>query len=135
MRISYAVFCLKKKNIKTSQSKQHTYSPTPTHNILQITPHILYILWYLNMSWLHKCTPLYPIYCYMRFVFNVTATTEIYTYGHTLSLHDALPICWRVAWRTRRRARPPEAFADQASGYPQPIHMIISSFVPRLIRQ
>src|SRR3546814_3045217 len=24
--------------------------------------------------------------------FNVTATTEIYTYGHTLSLHDALPI-------------------------------------------
>src|SRR3546814_12218104 len=26
------------------------------------------------------------------FVFNATATTEIYTYGHTLSLHDALPI-------------------------------------------
>src|SRR3546814_11684694 len=26
------------------------------------------------------------------FFFNVTATTEIYTYGHTLSLHDALPI-------------------------------------------
>src|SRR3546814_12462025 len=25
--------------------------------------------------------------------FNDTATTEIYTYGHTLSLHDALPIC------------------------------------------
>src|SRR3546814_14611253 len=24
---------------------------------------------------------------------NDTATTEIYTYGHTLSLHDALPIC------------------------------------------
>src|SRR3546814_13370820 len=23
---------------------------------------------------------------------NATATTEIYTYGHTLSLHDALPI-------------------------------------------
>src|SRR3546814_12024591 len=23
-----------------------------------------------------------------------TATTEISTYGHTLSLHDALPICW-----------------------------------------
>src|SRR3546814_12311362 len=28
------------------------------------------------------------------FVFNDTATTEIYTYCHTLSLHDALPI-WR----------------------------------------
>src|SRR3546814_3766182 len=27
------------------------------------------------------------------FLFNYTATTEIYTYGHTLSLHDALPIC------------------------------------------
>src|SRR3546814_10433427 len=25
-------------------------------------------------------------------LFNVTATTEIYTYGHTLSLHEALPI-------------------------------------------
>src|SRR3546814_10817265 len=32
----------------------------------------------------------------MRFFFffcNATATTEIYTYRHTLSLHDALPIC------------------------------------------
>src|SRR3546814_17918959 len=28
--------------------------------------------------------------CYL--FFNDTATTEIYTYGHTLSLHDALPI-------------------------------------------
>src|SRR3546814_17718015 len=28
----------------------------------------------------------------MIFFFNDTATTEIYTYGHTLSLHDALPI-------------------------------------------
>src|SRR3546814_12929158 len=27
------------------------------------------------------------------FCFNATATTEIYTYRHTLSLHDALPIC------------------------------------------
>src|SRR3546814_10398691 len=26
------------------------------------------------------------------FLFNDTATTEIYTYLHTLSLHDALPI-------------------------------------------
>src|SRR3546814_12178666 len=33
--------------------------------------------------------------CMLRSVdyFNDTATTEIYTYGHTLSLHDALPIC------------------------------------------
>src|SRR5216110_4105055 len=27
------------------------------------------------------------------FFFNDTATTEIYTSSHTLSLHDALPIC------------------------------------------
>src|SRR3546814_14741536 len=27
------------------------------------------------------------------FFFNDTRTTEIYTYCHTLSLHDALPIC------------------------------------------
>src|SRR3712207_8871461 len=32
------------------------------------------------------------------FFFNDTATTEIYT----LSLHDALPICWRSAARKRR---------------------------------
>src|SRR3546814_17561402 len=31
------------------------------------------------------------------FFFNATATTEIYTYLHTLSLHDALPICRRRA--------------------------------------
>src|SRR3546814_13611431 len=29
----------------------------------------------------------------MFFFFNDTATTESYTYCHTLSLHDALPIC------------------------------------------
>src|SRR3546814_4671127 len=45
-------------------------------------------------------------YCYSiiisSFFFNDTATTEIYTYGHTLSLHDALPIC--AGRRARRRA-------------------------------
>src|SRR3546814_15001989 len=30
---------------------------------------------------------------FVFFFFNDTATTEIYTYWHTLSLHDALPIC------------------------------------------
>src|SRR3546814_14584753 len=30
-------------------------------------------------------------------LFNITATTEIYTYCHTLSLHDALPIYASVA--------------------------------------
>src|SRR3546814_14665504 len=32
------------------------------------------------------------VVCLVVFFFNDTATTEIYTYGHTLSLHDALPI-------------------------------------------
>src|SRR3546814_14060231 len=34
------------------------------------------------------------IVCFILFCFNDTATTEIYTYCHTLSLHDALPISW-----------------------------------------
>src|SRR3546814_11825759 len=33
-----------------------------------------------------------PWFLCVFFFFNVTATTEIYTYLHTLSLHDALPI-------------------------------------------
>src|SRR3546814_9610054 len=32
------------------------------------------------------------VHCFMFFFFHDTAATEIYTYGHTLSLHDALPI-------------------------------------------
>src|SRR3546814_7107907 len=38
------------------------------------------------------------------FYLNDPATTEIYTYGHTLSLHDALPI-WRRGRRAPARAR------------------------------
>src|SRR3546814_19768349 len=32
----------------------------------------------------------FSVFC---FFFNDTSTTEIFTYLHTLSLHDALPIC------------------------------------------
>src|SRR3546814_134783 len=35
--------------------------------------------------------------CFLYFFFNDTASTEIYTYGHTLSLHDALPISGSVS--------------------------------------
>src|SRR3546814_5285090 len=35
------------------------------------------------------------LFSFFFFFFNDTATTEIYTYGHTLSLHDALPISIR----------------------------------------
>src|SRR3546814_5363996 len=41
----------------------------------------------------------------MIFFFNDTATTEIYSYCHTLSLHDALPICFDER-NTDRRGRP-----------------------------
>src|SRR3546814_19462228 len=34
-------------------------------------------------------------FCYVVFFFNDKATTEIYTYLHTPSLHDALPISQR----------------------------------------
>src|SRR3546814_2908725 len=33
--------------------------------------------------------------CVFTVFFNDTATTEIYTYLHTLALHDALPVCGR----------------------------------------
>src|SRR6059058_4640920 len=42
------------------------------------------------------------------FFFYETAPTEFYTSLHTLSLHDALPICARSRWRRRaRRGAPP----------------------------
>src|SRR3546814_20824885 len=45
-----------------------------------------------------------PCIVFLRcfFFFNDTATTELYTYGHTLSLHDALPI-------SRSAALPPDS--------------------------
>src|SRR3546814_5405918 len=43
----------------------------------------------------------------LMFFFNATATTEIYTYVHTLSLHDALPI-------SSARLRRAEALAGSA---------------------
>src|SRR3546814_7810525 len=42
----------------------------------------------------------------MFFFVNDTATTEIYTYGHTLSLHDALPICSTRPRSPRPATRP-----------------------------
>src|SRR3546814_13103048 len=57
------------------------------------------------------------------FFFNDTATTEIYTYGHTLSLHDALPIygpsppipCARSPGCRERRYRPRHARRSSAA--------------------
>src|SRR5213075_3593879 len=45
----------------------------------------------------------YLFFCFFCFFFNDTATTEIYTTRHTLSLHDALPI----SHAAREDRRPP----------------------------
>src|SRR3546814_3035274 len=48
--------------------------------------------------------------------FNDTATTEIYTYLHTLSLHDALPISAGVRGGIRRWPPPAPPCAPAAGG-------------------
>src|SRR3546814_5871642 len=58
---------------------------------------------------------------YRCLFFNDTATTEIYTYGHTLSLHDALPI-WSTTISARSRPRRTVL----------PCRIIISSVTPRV---
>src|SRR3546814_2754215 len=44
------------------------------------------------------------MFCYLCVFLTYTPTTEIYTYCHTLSLHDALPISGRPRSRPRNRA-------------------------------
>src|SRR5881227_4390312 len=56
---------------------------------------------------------MYVTLCFFFFFFfNDTATTEIYTTVHTLSLHDALPIC---RYSARYRGSAP-AFSKAACG-------------------
>src|SRR3546814_15444676 len=50
--------------------------------------------------------------------FNETATTKIYTYRHTLSLHDALPICRRAdPYHQGRPAKDSLSAASAARSY------------------
>src|SRR3546814_6328338 len=52
----------------------------------------------------------------MSFLFNDTATTEIYTYGHTRSLHAALPIfCGEGCRRRFRNCRPNERILQRSA--------------------
>src|SRR3546814_3743897 len=56
---------------------------------------------------------------YMFFFFNDPATTEIYTYCHTLSLHDALPILEESAVSTSSSGLPPAVWLiwpDEGAG-------------------
>src|SRR3546814_20976595 len=57
------------------------------------------------MSDVYSICCLYVVVIDIVVLCNDTATTEIYTYGHTLSLHDALPISRRAG--SVRRPRPP----------------------------
>src|SRR5215813_5805166 len=83
VRISYAVFCLKKKNYRRSHRQP------PPHPARPPTPRLP--------------VPSCPVCPSFFFFFNDTATTEIYT----LSLHDALPIssCWARRRPQSRRPR------------------------------
>src|SRR3546814_6347043 len=49
------------------------------------------------------------------FFFNDTATTEIYTYGHTPSLHDALPILEQHIADTPAEHHPKHAVEQQVT--------------------
>src|SRR5881394_2254001 len=72
--ISYAVFCLKKKNIERGRRESiHRDEFVVSERFAVERGHHAYYL--------------------LFFFFNDTATTEIYTGWYTLSLHDALPIC------------------------------------------
>src|SRR5881628_2229209 len=74
--ISYAVFCLKKKNLLNPPSGAHTVQVT-----LMVT---------VGTDGAAGGA------ISLSFFFNDTATTEIYTSVNTLSLHDALPIWSRA---------------------------------------
>src|SRR3546814_8837831 len=54
------------------------------------------------------------MHMHISFFFNDTATTEIYAYGHTLSLHDALPISpsETSGWSKWSRATPPSTTSE-----------------------
>src|SRR6059058_4921070 len=81
--ISYAVFCLKKKKKKKQKNNNSIKYKKKILNFL-----IIFFLFYV---FFFSCL-------FFFFFFNDTATTEIYTSLHTLSLHDALPISVVLGW-------------------------------------
>src|SRR3546814_16449152 len=60
--------------------------------------------------------------CMSVFFVNDTATNEIYTYVHTLSLHDALPICPRRSEVAPERLFYNDACAMGAARFGQPLY-------------
>src|SRR6266496_413001 len=86
VEISYAVFCLKKKNSTPTRSRSRTGMANPSLNRYGESKE-------RRPAWTLISDPTEPmsVCCSSFFFFNDTATTEIYT----LSLHDALPISSR----------------------------------------
>src|SRR3989337_752821 len=84
--ISYAVFCLKKETVKTSQHFSQVL------NLKPFRPNGLNPFKYIYLVIKGLGTISDSLIDNVNFFFNDTATTEIYT----LSLHDALPI-WLAA--------------------------------------
>src|SRR3546814_9464206 len=58
------------------------------------------------MLFISVITSLDSVVTMFFFFFNDTATTEIYTYRHTLSLHDALPIWIYCEYQRGDHGRP-----------------------------
>src|SRR3546814_11736805 len=77
------------------------------------------------------------IYSLLSFLFNNTATTEIYTSSHPLSLHGALPIS-EVADVDGERSRshePERCGNDRPGRHPAPLGSITTGRVPVEDRQ
>src|SRR6266566_3589980 len=96
--ISYAVFCLKKKNISAKTFSQSEWPPPKyqgySAQLFQMRPESNAA----ESEFFYSSPP--DLLSYV-FFFNDTATTEIYT----LSLHDALPIFRAERHRVRHRRR------------------------------
>src|SRR6059058_2131741 len=96
--ISYAVFCLKKK--KPSNLEPGPRQPRGKQVITKALQDILLV----DVCPHAVCRYAYPLGFF--FFFNDTATTEIYTSLHTLSLHDALLISRGATLSQRVGERP-----------------------------
>src|SRR3546814_11615281 len=71
------------------------------------------------------------------FFFNDTATTDIYTYLHTLSLHDALPIFLRKGRHAYQRGDADKGETRHADGAPAPLsnHALLIHLSPFICRE
>src|ERR1039457_6311024 len=85
--ISYAVFCLKKKNKNTHFNGVSHHRALASHVHSCVT--CVYRLSRTHRITVYECDAVCPTSLFFFFFFNDTAPPEIYP----LSLHNALPIC------------------------------------------